>query len=230
MASNVKVTSDVAAKRVQSRLNKKSIKKDLPEIRDFFNSLDLEKEEFSKEDMDAAFNFFSGGELVIFNAREKALEIGKTYFLDLTPTQLNALEALTSEDEIREEIYKLINQESKEEEENKGELIKSAAQEMGVTLTAEEVYLVAQEINTSSDNLEETLDEIKTAVINFINYKVQANSQKIASAMEEITQVATSGLNKNSQELKNGLNKVNEILKGGAMDFKRISQAFKTPA
>jgi hypothetical protein len=48
--------------------------------------------------------------------------------------------------------------------------------------------------------------------------------------MEEITQVATSGLNKNSQELKNGLNKVNEILKGGAMDFKRISQAFKTPA
>jgi hypothetical protein len=230
MASNVKVTSDVAAKRVQSRLNKKSIKKDLPEIRDFFNSLDLEKEEFSKEDMDAAFNFFSGGELVIFNAREKALEISKTYFLDLTPTQLNALEALTSEDEIREEIYKLINQESKEEEENKGELIKSAAQEMGVTLTPEEVYLVAQEINTSSDNLEETLDEIKTAVINFINYKVQANSQKIASAMEEITQVATSGLNKNSQELKNGLNKVNEILKGGAMDFKRISQAFKTPA
>ena len=230
MASNVKVTSDVAAKRVQSRLNKKSIKKDLPEIRDFFNSLDLEKEEFSKEDMDAAFNFFSGGELVIFNAREKALEISKTYFLDLTPIQLNALEALTSEDEIREEIYKLINQESKEEEENKGELIKSAAQEMGVTLTAEEVYLVAQEINTSSDNLEETLDEIKTAVINFINYKVQANSQKIASAMEEITQVATSGLNKNSQELKSGLNKVNEILKGGAMDFKRISQAFKTPA
>jgi NTP pyrophosphatase (non-canonical NTP hydrolase) len=230
MASNVKVTSDVAAKRVQSRLNKKSIKKDLPEIRDFFNSLDLEKEEFSKEDMDAAFNFFSGGELVIFNAREKALEISKTYFLDLTPTQLNALEALTSEDEIREEIYKLIKQESKEEEENKGELIKSAAQEMGVTLTAEEVYLVAQEINTSSDNLEETLDEIKTAVINFINYKVQSNSQKITSAMEEITQVATSGLNKNSQELKNGLNKVNEILKGGAMDFKRISQAFKTPA
>ena len=230
MASNVKVTSDVAAKRVQSRLNKKSIKKDLPEIRDFFNSLDLEKEEFSKEDMDAAFNFFSGGELVIFNAREKALEISKTYFLDLTPTQLNALEALTSEDEIREEIYKLINQESKEEEENKGELIKSAAQEMGVTLTAEEVYLVAQEINTSSDNLEETLDEIKTAVINFINYKVQSNSQKITSAMEEITQVATSGLNKNSQELKSGLNKVNEILKGGAMDFKRISQAFKTPA
>jgi NTP pyrophosphatase (non-canonical NTP hydrolase) len=230
MASNVKVTSDVAAKRVQSRLNKKSIKKDLPEIRDFFNSLDLEKEEFSKEDMDAAFNFFSGGELVIFNAREKALEIAQSYFLDLTPTQLNALEALTSEDEIREEIYKLINQESKEEEGNKGELIKSAAQEMGVTLTAEEVYLVAQEINTSSDNLEETLDEIKTAVINFINYKVQSNSQKITSAMEEITQVATSGLNKNSQELKSGLNKVNEILKGGAMDFKRISQAFKTPA
>ena len=221
---------NTAAKQIQTRLSKskQSVKKSLSEIRDFLDN----KKDVTEEEVNNAVSFFLNipGELVIFNAREKALEISKTYFLDLTPTQLIALEALTSEDEIREEIYKLINQESKEEERNKGELIKSAAQEMGVTLTAEEVYLVAQEINTSSDNLEETLDEIKTAVINFINYKVQANSQKIASAMEEITQVATSGLNKNSQELKSGLNKVNEILKGGAMDFKRISQAFKTPA
>jgi ferritin-like protein len=230
MASNVKVTSDVAAKRVQSRLNKKSIKKDLPEIRDFFNSLDLEKEEFSKEDMDAAFNFFSGGELVIFNAREKALEIAQSYFLDLTPSQLTALEALTSEDEIREEIYKLINQESKEEGENKGELIKSAAQEMGVTLTPEEITQVAQDINATSDSIEETLEVIKTAVINFINYKVQSNSQKITSAMEEITQVATEGLDRNSQELKRGLSGVNSLLKGRATDFKRLSQAFRISA
>jgi ferritin-like protein len=230
MASNVKVTSDVAAKRVQSRLNKKSIKKDLPEIRDFFNSLDLEKEEFSKEDMDAAFNFFSGGELVIFNAREKALEIAQSYFLDLTPSQLIALEALTSEDEIREEIYKLINQESKEEEENKGELIKSAAQEMGVTLTPEEITQVAQDINATSDSIEETLGEIKAAVINFINYKVQSNSQKITSAMKEITQVAMEGLDRNSQELKSGLSGVNSLLKRRATDFKRLSQAFRISA
>lgn len=230
MASNVKVTSDVAAKRVQSRLNKKSIKKDLPEIRDFFNSLDLEKEEFSKEDMDAAFNFFSGGELVIFNAREKALEIAQSYFLDLTPSQLIALEALASEDEIREEIYKLINQESKEEEGNKGELIKSAAQEMGVTLTPEEITQVAQDINATSDSIEETLGEIKAAVINFINYKVQSNSQKITSAMEEITQVAMEGLDRNSQELKSGLSGVNSLLKRRATDFKRLSQAFRISA
>ena len=236
MASNVKVTKvtlDVAAKRVQSRLNKKFIEKNLPEIRDFLNTLNLE--EFSKDDMDAAFNHFlnnTGGELVKFNAREKALEVAKVYFLDLTPDQLEELSLLTSEEDIKKAVYDLINLESKEEngEESKGGLIKSTAQELGITLTPEEVYLVAQEINTSSDNLEETLNEIKTAVINFINYKVQANSQKIAQATEEMVGVAEEGLNKNSQELKAGLNRVNGILKGGLTDFKRISQAFKTPA
>jgi hypothetical protein len=219
---------NTAAKQIQTRLSKQSVKKTLIEIRDFLDN----KKDVTEEEVNNAVSFFLNipGELVIFNAREKALEISKTYFLDLTPTQLTALEALTSEDEIREEIYKLINQESKEEEENKGELIKSAAQEMGVTLTPEEITQVAQDINATSDSIEETLGVIKTAVINFINYKVQSNSQKITSAMEEITQVATEGLDRNSQELKRGLSGVNSLLKGRATDFKSLSQAFRISA
>ena len=228
------VNLDAATKRVQTRLSKKSIKKSLQEIRDFLNSLDLGKEEFSKDDMDAAFNHFltnAGGELVKFNSRDKALEISATYFLDLTPDQLEELSLLTSEEDIKKAVYDLINLESKEEneEESKGGLIKTAAQELGITLTAEEVYLVAQEINTSSDDLTAALDEIKSTIINFINYKTQVNSQKISSAVEEMVEVAEDGLNKNSQELKVGLNRVNGILKGGLTDFKRISQAFAIP-
>lgn len=231
MTSNVKVTLDVAAKRVQSRLNKKSIKKDLPEIRDFLNTLNLE--EFSKDDMDAAFNHFltnSPAELVVFNAREKALDVAKTYFLDLTPDQLEELSLLTSEEEIKKAVYDLINIPDEIEEGDKGELIKTTAQELGITLTPEEVYLVAQEINTSSDDLTTALDEIKSTIINFINYKTQSNSQKIAEAMEEITQVATEGLDRNFQELKSGLSGVNSLLKGRATDFKRLSQAFRISA
>ena len=232
MTSNVKVVLDVAAKRIQSRLDKKSIKKDLPEIRDFLNTLNLE--EFSKDDMDAAFNHFltnAGGELVIFNAKEKALEISATYFLDLTPEKLEELSLMGSEEEIREAIYKLINLESLEskEEDKTNEMVVSTAQEMGVTLTPEEVYLVAQKVSMAGDDLTNSLDEIKAAVINFINYKTQVNSQKISSAVEEMVEAAEDGLTKNSQELKVGLDRVNGILNGGAMDFKRISQAFAIP-
>jgi ferritin-like protein len=219
---------NTAAKQIQTRLSKQFVKKTLIEIRDFLDN----KKDVTKEEVNNAVSFFLNipGELVIFNAREKALEISKTYFLDLTPSQLTALEALTSEEEIREEIYKLIKQESKEEEKDKGELIKSAAQELGVTLTPEEITQVAQDINATSDSIEETLEVIKTAVIGFINYKVQSNSQKIAEAMEEITQVATEGLDRNSQELKSGLSSVNSLLKRRATDFKSLSQAFKTTA
>jgi len=220
-----------AAKRIQTQLSKKSVKKSLQEIRDFLNN----SEDVTEEEVNKAVSFFLNipGELVKFNAKEKALAIAETYFLDITPEQLEELSLMGSEEEIKKAIYEIINLENKEseEEENKtNEMVVSTAKELGITLTAEEVYLVAQEINTSSDNLEETLDEIKTAVINFINYKVQANSQKIAQATEEMVEVAEEGLNKNSQELKMGLNRVNGILKGGAMDFKRISQAFKLPS
>ena len=232
MTSNVKVVLDVAVKRIQSRLSKKSIKKDVPEIRDFLNTLNLE--EFSKYDMDAAFNYFlinSPAALVIFNAKEKALEISATYFLDLTPEKLEELSLMGSEEEIREAIYKLINLESLEskEEDKTNEMVVSTAQEMGVTLTPEEVYLVAQKVSMAGDDLTNSLDEIKAAVINFINYKTQVNSQKISLAVEEMVEVAEDGLSKNSQELKVGLDKVNGILKGGAMNLKRISQAFAIP-
>ena len=233
MTSNVKVVLDVAAKRIQSRLDKKSIKKDLPEIRDFLNTLNLE--EFSKDDMDAAFNHFltnSPAALVIFNAKKKALEISATYFLDLTPEKLEELSLMGSEEEIREAVYDLINLESKEEngeEDKTNEMVVSTAQEMGVTLTPEEVYLVAQKVSMAGDDLTNSLDEIKAAVINFINYKTQVNSQKISLAVEEMVEVAEDGLSKNSQELKVGLDKVNGILKGGAMNLKRISQAFAIP-
>ena len=232
MTSNVKVTLDVAAKRIQSRLDKKSIKKDLPEIRDFLNTLNLE--EFSKDDINAAFNHFltnSPAALVVFNAKEKALEISATYFLDLTPDQLEELSLMGSEEEIKKAISKLINLESLEskEEDKTNEMVVSTAKEMGVTLTPEEVYLVAQKVSMAGDDLTNSLDEIKAAVINFINYKTQVNSQKISSAVEEMVEAAEGGLNKNSQELKVGLNRVNGILNGGAMDFKRISQAFAIP-
>lgn len=231
MATNINVDLDTATKRVQTRLGKKSVKKSLEEIRGFFNTLD--KEEFSKGDMDMAFNYFltnAGGELVKFNPREKALEIAKVYFLDLTSSQLDELSLLTSEEEIREAVYSLINLEGKEEENKTNEIVVSTAKELGVTLTPEEVYLVAQEVSMAGDDLTNSLDEIKTAVINFINYKTQENSQKITQAVEEMVGVAEEGLNKNSQELKSGLNKINWILKGGAMDFKRISQTFKLPS
>ena len=220
---------NTAAQRIQTRLSKKGVKKSLSEIRDFLNH----KEDVTEEEIDeAALKLMpKSAALVIFNAKEKALEISATYFLDLTPEQLEELSLMGSEEEIREAIYKLINLESLEskEEDKTNEMVVSTAQEMGVTLTPEEVYLVAQKVSMAGDDLTNSLDEIKAAVINFINYKTQVNSQKISSAVEEMVEAAEDGLNKNSQELKVGLDRVNGILNGGAMDFKRMSQAFAIP-
>jgi hypothetical protein len=220
---------NTAAQRIQTRLSKKGVKKSLSEIRDFLNH----KEDVTEEEIDEATLELmpKSAALVVFNAKEKALEISATYFLDLTPEKLEELSLMGSEEEIREAVYDLINLESKEskEEDKTNEMVVSTAQEMGVTLTPEEVLLIAQKVSMAGDDLTNSLDEIKAAVINFINYKTQVNSQKISSAVEEMVEAAEDGLNKNSQELKVGLNRVNVVLKGGATDFKRISQAFAIP-
>lgn len=220
---------NTAAQRIQTRLSKKGVKKSLSEIRDFLNH----KEDVTEEEIDEAILELmpKSAALVIFNAKEKALEISATYFLDLTPEKLEELSLMGSEEEIREAISKLINLESLEskEEDKTNEMVVSTAQEMGVTLTPEEVLLIAQKVSMAGDDLTNSLDEIKAAVINFINYKTQVNSRKISSAVEEMVEAAEDGLTKNSQELKVGLDRVNGVLKGGATDFKRISQAFAIP-
>ncbi|MFM6247922.1 MAG: hypothetical protein ACKPEQ_02025, partial [Dolichospermum sp.] len=102
----------------------------------------------------------------------------------------------------------------------KNELIANTAGELGIVLNTGEIELIAQNVNYSSDDLRESLDEIKSAIIAFVRHKIALNSQKIGETLEEITQVATDGFNQNSQQLTDGLQNINKQLQQQSTDFK----------
>jgi uncharacterized protein YukE len=159
-----------------------------------------------------------------------------------TPTQME-LETLTSEDvDIVNSVDNAINtasiqdidsndlhtNEAALDTENQtalatattSELVASTAGELGIVLNTGEIELIAQNVNYSSDDLQESLEEIKSAIIAFVRHKIALNSQKIGETLEEITQVATDGFNQNSQQLTDGLQNINKQLQQQRTDFK----------
>jgi uncharacterized protein YukE len=102
----------------------------------------------------------------------------------------------------------------------KSELVTSTAQGLGVVLNEAEIELIATNVNCSSDDLQETLEEIKGAIIAFIQHRIANNSQKIDETLQEIVQVATDGFNQNSQQLTDGLRNINQQLQQQSKDFK----------
>jgi uncharacterized protein YukE len=116
----------------------------------------------------------------------------------------------------------------------KSELVASTAGELGIVLNTGEIELIAQNVNYSSDDLQESLEEIKSAIIAFVRHKVATNSQLIDSTLQEITQVATDGFNQNSQQLTDGLRNINKQLQQQSTDFKSKVKAtlsvFQLPA
>ncbi|MFM6473802.1 MAG: hypothetical protein ACKPGH_09925, partial [Dolichospermum sp.] len=102
----------------------------------------------------------------------------------------------------------------------KNELIANTAGELGIVLNTGEIELIAQNVNYSSDDLQESLEEIKSAIIAFVRHKIALNSQKIGETLEEITQVATDGFSQNSQHLTDGLQNINKQLQQQSTDFK----------
>ncbi|MFM6266233.1 MAG: hypothetical protein ACKPFA_06940, partial [Dolichospermum sp.] len=103
---------------------------------------------------------------------------------------------------------------------NKSELIASTAGKLGIELSIADIELIAQNVNYSSDDLRESLEEIKSAIIAFVRHKIALNSQKIDDTLQEITQVATDGFNQNSQQLTDGLQNINKQLQQQSTDFK----------
>ena len=102
----------------------------------------------------------------------------------------------------------------------KSEIVANTAGELGIVLNTGEIELIAQNVNYSSDDLQESLEEIKSAIIAFVRHKIATNSQLIDDTLQEITQVATDGFNQNSQQLTDGLQNINKQLQQQRTDFK----------
>jgi hypothetical protein len=224
------------AKRIQSRLSRQGVKAALGEIKEQCDRLISDIDNATETDILNVTEYF------IHNATKLSV-------VDDVPTEQTAVEeTLTHENTIYTASIQDIdssdlhtNEAALDTEEEtalatatKSELVQQTAGELGVVLNTGEIELIAQNVNYSSDDLQESLEEIKSAIIAFVRHKIALNSQKIDDTLEEISQVATDGFNQNSQQLTDGLQNINKQLQQQRTDFKSKVKAtlsvFQLPA
>ncbi|MFM6071762.1 MAG: hypothetical protein ACKPB9_09305, partial [Dolichospermum sp.] len=102
----------------------------------------------------------------------------------------------------------------------KSELIASTAGSLGIELSTADIENIADNFDAGSDDFTQTLEQVKGAIIAYVQHKIASNNQKIVNTINEICQVASDGFEENSQTLTNGLKQLNQQLVQQSADFK----------
>jgi hypothetical protein len=102
----------------------------------------------------------------------------------------------------------------------KNELVSSTAQNMGIALDTSEISLIAENINDSTDTLEQDIDAIKVAIIAFVEHKAMVSQQKINNLITEVREVLSEKNQENSQLLSDGLSSINNDIQEANKQFK----------
>jgi hypothetical protein len=148
---------------------------------------------------------------------------------------------LTIEDETSNEKPETLTQFNNEEVEEigivlqeKSELVASTANDMGITLSIEEVTAIAENFDYASINSDYEIAEIESAITAFVQHKAQVTKQNITNMVQGVRETITRLDNENSQLLNDGLREINNDIKRGTGRFKSqvktALKAFALPA
>ncbi|WP_414546400.1 hypothetical protein, partial [Nostoc sp. CCY0012] len=99
----------------------------------------------------------------------------------------------------------------------KSELVASTANDMGITLSIEEVTAIAENFDYASVNSDYEIAEIESAITAFVQHKAQVTKQKITNMVQGVKETVTRLDNENSQLLNDGLREINNDIKRGSL-------------
>ncbi|MFM6203755.1 MAG: hypothetical protein ACKPE1_32280, partial [Dolichospermum sp.] len=198
------------AKRIQSRLSRQGVKVSLGEVKS--------QCELMINDID--------------NPSEIELIAVQEYFIN-NASQLVVIDDI-SNDGVIATPNETINEPALLAAANKSELVANTANSLGIELSTTEIDHIADNFDNSSDDFSQTLEQVKLAIISYVQHKVQLNNQQITDTINEIGDVIADGFNSNNETLNNGLKQLNHQLTQQSTDFKSklagTLSRFKLPA
>ncbi|MEY3255354.1 MAG: hypothetical protein RLZZ29_485 [Cyanobacteriota bacterium] len=228
------------AKRIQSRLSRLGVKVSLSEIKVQCEQMISDIENPTEEDLLAVQQHFleSANQLtVIPDVHTESIQdidtINTVSIQDID--SINTASISCIDGELEETIAPQTEPEPAPLATTpKGEMITATAHQMGIVLNATEISLIAENINNSSDDFDQDVDSIKSAIMAFINHKSMVNQSKINELINEVRQVVGDKNSQNSQLLSDGLKQINSDIQEANKQFKsNVKQcltAFDIPA
>jgi hypothetical protein len=197
------------AKRIQSRLSRQGVKVALGEIKEQCDRLISDIENPTETDLLAIQNYFMS------NANQ-LIVIGDV--VENVDSDIDNVNTLSIQEDIEEAIAP---QTAPLATTTKSELIATTSDQMGISLNAQEISQIAENISISSDDFEQDIDAIKSAIMAFINHKAMINQSKINELIYEVREVVGAKNSENSQLLSDGLRSINN-------DIQEANKAFKS--
>ncbi|MFM6271218.1 MAG: hypothetical protein ACKPFA_32680 [Dolichospermum sp.] len=237
------------AKRIQSRLSRQGVKVVLGEIKEQCDRLISDIDNATETDILNVTEYFinNATKLTVVSddvATEDLTEVEETSICVggelgniAEPTQME-LETLTSEDNAINtasiQDIDSTNTSAPLATTTKNELVANTANSLGIELSTTEIDHIADNFDNSSDDFSQTLEQVKLAIISYVQHKVQLNNQQITDTINEIGDVIADGFNQNNETLNNGLKQLNHQLNQQSTDFKSklagTLSRFKLPA
>jgi hypothetical protein len=236
---------NTVAKRIQTRLSKQGVKVSLGDIRPVAEQSIKDIQNPTDQEVLSVVEYFlsSATKLAVVDdvATEKTAgeELETTENVDTVNNVDNAINTASIQDIDSSDLYTneaalTTDQPAPLATTTKGELVSTTADQMGIVLDASEISLIAENINHFSDDFDQDIDAIKSAIMAFVQHKAMVNQSKINQMIGEVRQVVTEKNTENSQLLSDGLRSINQDIQEANKQFKSNVQkcltAFAIPA
>jgi hypothetical protein len=200
------------AKRIQSRLSRAGLKVSLGEIKEQCDRLISDIDNPTETELLAIQNYFMS------NANQLIVISDVVDIVNNVDSDIDDVNTSSIQEDIEEAIAP---QTAPLATTTKSELITTTADQMGISLNAQEISQIAENISICSDDFEQDIDAIKSAIMAFINHKAMINQSKINELIHEVREVVSEKNQENSQLLSDGLRGINQ-------DIQEANKAFKS--
>jgi hypothetical protein len=216
------------AKRIQTKLSRKGIKQPLGVIKDYLKTNVGNIENISDSEELATTEYF-------LSSANQLTVIGENVDnADNADSDIDNVLTLSIQEDVEEEAIAPQTEPAPLVVSPKNELVASTADQMGIVLDASEISLIAENINHSSDDFDQDIDAIKSAIMAFVQHKSLINQSKINQMIHEVREVVSEKNSENSQLLTDGLRSINSDIQEANKQFKSNVQkcltAFAIPA
>jgi hypothetical protein len=214
------------AKRIQSRLSRSGVKVSLSEIKVQCEEAIKDIKNPTEEELLAVQEYFmsTANQLVVIpdvDSVDTVDTINTLSIQELEDVHTSSIQELVEVEETTAIAPQTENTPAPLATTPKGELVANTADQMGIVLNATEISLIAENINNSSDDFDQDIDSIKSAIMAFINHKSMINQSKINSLINEVREIVSEKNTENSQLLSDGLRNINQ-------DIQEANKAFKS--
>jgi hypothetical protein len=204
---------NTVATRIQTRLSRKGLKVALGEVKDHLKANVGNIENITDVEVNATTEYF-------LSSANQLTVIGENVDnADNADSDIDNVLTLSIQEDVEEEA--IAPQTAPLATTTKSQLITTTADQMGISLNAQEISQIAENISICSDDFEQDIDAIKSAIMAFINHKAMINQSKINELIHEVREVVSEKNQENSQLLSDGLRSINQ-------DIQEANKAFKS--